>query len=272
MQLAKWGTWYGASGVAPTSTTYDYDTFEGYVRAENALLVQLRGDPLAKRPQGQLFPVNFIDPDYLEDVNGEDEHPPGVPRMGQRFVYDVVRVLMENPEVWKRSVLFITYDEGGGFYDHVDPPRACPPDDVPPRWDGFYFDLDAQYGGTFDRYGFRVPLLVVSPWAKRHYVSHATADHTSITRFIEARFGLPALTRRDANADPLLDVFDFTSPRDKLAGNSSNGDASAWGAERLPESFLVGPGQTYVQTFPSPGTYPINCTVNADESIVVTVE
>ena len=61
----------------------------------------------------------------------------------------------------------------------------------------------------FDRYGFRVPLVVVSPWAKKHYVSHRVYDHTSILRFIEARWELAALTRRDANADPLFDLFDF---------------------------------------------------------------
>jgi phospholipase C len=61
----------------------------------------------------------------------------------------------------------------------------------------------------FDRYGFRVPLVVVSPYARRHYVSHVVHDHTAILRFIETRFDLPALTRRDANAAPLLEFFDF---------------------------------------------------------------
>ena len=63
--------------------------------------------------------------------------------------------------------------------------------------------------GDFKTYGVRVPLLVLSPYAKPHFVSHAVYDHTSITRFIETRWRLPALTRRDANADPLLDLFDF---------------------------------------------------------------
>ena len=70
---------------------------------------------------------------------------------------------------------------------------------------------EADLGG-FDRYGFRVPLFVVSPYAKAHFVSHAVHSHTSILRFIETRFGLPALTGRDANADALLDMFDFANP------------------------------------------------------------
>ena len=64
----------------------------------------------------------------------------------------------------------------------------------------------------FDKLGFRVPVIVVSPYAKRHYVSHKTYDHTSITRFVEAKFKLPALTNRDANANPMFDFFDFAHP------------------------------------------------------------
>src|SRR5690606_2130750 len=103
--------------------------------------------------------------------------------------------------------LIITYDEHGGFFDHVPPPEACPPDDLEPRAsDG----EPAPY--RFDRLGFRVPLVVVSPYAKAGYVSHETTDLTSVLRLVEARFGLPALTRRDANAWPLLDMFDFEAP------------------------------------------------------------
>ena len=80
------------------------------------------------------------------------------------------------------------------------PPRACEPDaEGPPDY-------------KFDRLGIRVPLLVVSPFAKAGYVSHTVADLTSITRFIENRWDLVAMTRRDANAWPLLDMFDFDKP------------------------------------------------------------
>src|SRR5207249_3308025 len=80
---------------------------------------------------------------------------------------------------------------------------ACTPDSIPPN---------LQTGddpGTFDRYGIRVPVVVVSPFARPHYVSHRVYDHTSILRFIETRFDLPALTRRDANADPTPRLFKF---------------------------------------------------------------
>jgi phospholipase C len=64
----------------------------------------------------------------------------------------------------------------------------------------------------FDRYGFRVPLVVVSPWARAQYVSNVVQDHTSITAFIERKWNLPAMTFRDANAHPMTDYFDFTAP------------------------------------------------------------
>src|SRR5262249_14435578 len=107
---------------------------------------------------------------------------------------------------WPRLALIITFTDAGGFYDHVPPPAACRPDawGPGPGRDALPF--------TFDRYGFRVPLIVVSPWARPGFVAHAPYDHTSILRLVEARFGLPALGGRDANADPLLDLFDFVSP------------------------------------------------------------
>ncbi|HVW24131.1 MAG TPA: alkaline phosphatase family protein [Polyangiaceae bacterium] len=154
---------------------------------------------------GTLPPFALIDPNFSSAniVQEDDEHPPSDIQMGQKFVYDQVQALMHSPE-WKSSVLFITYDEHGGLYDHVAPPAACAPDDTPPR-------LNPELG-NFDRLGFRVPLIVVSPYAKRHFVSHVVHSHTSILRFIEAKFGIGALTNRDANSDAMFDLLDFESP------------------------------------------------------------
>ncbi len=157
---------------------------------------------------GSLPQFAFVEPAY--NGNGatrQDEHPPGTPQAGERFVEGVVRALMASP-AWGRTALFILYDEHGGFADHVSPPEACAPDGHPavdergnPRADG-----------SFRRYGFRVPFMVVSPYARRGFVSHQVYDHGSILRFVEARFGLPALTARDANATPPLEMFDFANP------------------------------------------------------------
>ena len=156
---------------------------------------------------GTLPQVVFIDGMISEDVNGDDEHPPGDIQVGQKFVSDVVHSLFASPQ-WKDLALFISYDEHGGIYDHVPPPPACVPDGYAPQLSGD----DARYPGAFDTLGVRVPFMVVSPYAKKSYVTHTVYDHTSLTRFIEAKFKLPALTRRDANATPPFDAFDFANP------------------------------------------------------------
>ncbi len=153
---------------------------------------------------GELPQVAYVDPAFFGDEQS-DEHPPANVQFGQAFVAGVIDSLMNSPN-WPRSAMFLMYDEHGGYYDHVVPPAACVPDATPPR-------LTANSEpGTFDRYGIRVPMVVVSPFSKPHYVSHKTHDHTSILRFIETRFDLPALTARDANSDPPLEFFDFENP------------------------------------------------------------
>ncbi len=151
---------------------------------------------------GRLPQVVFID----SDMDGQDEHSPGNIQTGQAFVAEQVSALVRS-SYWKSSVLFFTYDEAGGFFDHVSPPSACKPDSIEPK-----LTTKNKFKGSFDQYGFRVPFVAVSPFAKPHYVSHVTHDHTSILKFIETKYNLPALTARDANADDLMDVFDFDHP------------------------------------------------------------
>jgi phospholipase C len=150
---------------------------------------------------GALPQVAFLESG--EDVT--DEHPPANVQAGQAWVAARIDALVAS-SAWPSTVAFLTYDEGGGFYDHVPPPRACPPDDIAPMLD------TSTLPGGFDRYGFRVPLIAISPYSRRHYVSHAIYDHTSILKFIETRFALPPLGRRDLAADPMLDLFDFDHP------------------------------------------------------------
>jgi phospholipase C len=158
---------------------------------------------------GTLPPVSYIDPAFAGE-NENDEHPPSNPQRGQQFTESIYNAIVNSPN-WPTTALIISYDEHGGFYDHVPPPPACKPDDVPPALTA------SSYVAEFDRYGFRVPLIVVSPYSRPGYVSHQTFDLTSILRFVEARFDIPALTARDANATPITEMFDFSKPPQLLA-------------------------------------------------------
>jgi phospholipase C len=150
---------------------------------------------------GRLPHFTFLDPNYRTT---SEENPQDI-QVGEGFIAKVVHALTHAP-TWKRTALFITYDEHGGYYDHVPPPRAIKPDSLAP------LPVPGQpplVPGGFDRYGFRVPLIVVSPWARAGYVSNLVQDHTSLTAFIEHKWNLPAMTFRDANAAPMTDYFDF---------------------------------------------------------------
>ena len=151
---------------------------------------------------GTLPQVAFIDPNgTASTIEGGDEHPPSPSTTGQNWLAKAVTALAGGPQ-WSRSAMFITYDEHGGLYDHVVPPAACAPDDGPSSEDA---------SKVLHSYGIRVPFLAISPYAKKGFVSHRTYDHTSIVRFLEARFVLPALSNRDANAEAPWDVFDFAA-------------------------------------------------------------
>jgi len=150
---------------------------------------------------GKLPQFTFIDPSY---TTTSEENPQDI-QLGERFIANVVHALMHAPS-WKHTALFITFDEHGGYYDHVPPPRAIKPDDIPP------LTKPGDAPGGYDRYGFRVPLIVVSPYARPGYASGVVQDHTSITAFIERKWNLPAMTFRDANANPMTDYFDFGRP------------------------------------------------------------
>jgi phospholipase C len=195
---------YGES--APASATILGVTFKDRYGFDPARSFQNFLDDAAS---GTLPAVSFLDADFAKMApDGDDEHPPADIELGQHFVWQVVNAVTTSP-LWSSTVLFVTYDEAGGLYDHVPPPKACEPDAKDPIVTS-PFGRDASK--LFDHYGFRVPLVVVSPYVKRSFVSHETYSHASILRFIEARLDGPALSARDANADPFTDMFDWDNP------------------------------------------------------------
>lgn len=173
-----------------------------YVKYKDEHFVRL-DEYYADAAAGKLPQFAFIDPGLgISAYDHNDEHPPAIAQIGENLSAKVIDALTKSPN-WSRSALFLTYDEHGGLYDHVPPPAACPPDDIP---------IKLQPGDTvaaFDQLGVRVPMMLISPFAKKHFVAHRTYDHTSIVRFIESRFVLPAMTARDANAEAPWEMFDF---------------------------------------------------------------
>jgi phospholipase C len=163
----------------------------GYSRATPG--VHTVDDFFAALAAGTLPQVSFIDGTGIYD-----EHPTNDIQRAEGWVRSIYLALIASP-LWPSTALIFTYDEGGGFFDHAPPPQACPP--------------TPELAGNFSQLGVRLPALVISPYAKPGYVSHEVHHSTSLTRFIEMLFDLPALTGRDANADAILDMFDFSSPQ-----------------------------------------------------------
>ncbi len=138
-------------------------------------------------------------------ATGLDEHPDNNVQSGAALVQKIISALM-NSSAWQSSAFILTYDEGGGLYDHVPPFQVPPPDNIAPIL------KSGDVKATFNLSGFRIPIMVISPWVKPHLVSHKPRELTSILKLIETTFNVPALTKRDATADDMSEFFDFTQP------------------------------------------------------------
>ena len=130
---------------------------------------------------------------WLVTSAGLSEHPPASVCLGENWTVEQINALMQGPD-WDSTVVFLTWDDFGGFYDHAPPP-------------------------VVDNFGFgpRVPLLIISPWARQGVITHTTLEFSSVLKFIEERFDLAALTERDEDANDLIDAFEFNHrPREPL--------------------------------------------------------
>jgi phospholipase C len=172
---------------------------------------------------GKLPAVTIVDPDF---GSCSEENPQDV-QVGEGFAAKVINAVMAG-RGWPKTLLIWLYDEHGGYYDHVPPPPAPEPDDVPGRspmqrffllrmllrFAGYASQIEAADAGpsSYDRLGFRVPAVIVSPYAKPGHVTDTVYDHTSILKLIERKWNLPPLTRRDAAATDPLDALDLDSP------------------------------------------------------------
>ena len=150
---------------------------------------------------GRLPGFSLLDEDYTRQ---SQENPQDIV-VGEAMIHDVVTAIATSPN-WASTMLIINYDEHGGYYDHVIPPVALAPDLIPP----FVQPGQSSYAG-FTQYGFRVPALVVSPYALPNWVTHTVYDHTSILAMVERKWNLPAMTYRDANANDLTGFLNMTA-------------------------------------------------------------
>jgi len=173
-----------------------------YVVEENPGSVVPIADFFADCAAGTLPQFSIVDPESFE---ASEENPQDV-QTGAYDAYQVIDAVLRSP-AWPSTALVLTFDEHGGYYDHVPPVRAVRPDDIPPS-----VPVGDTYGDLYSWTGFRVPTVVISPWARANYVSHTVYDHTSILRLVESKWNLPALSNRDANANPMLDCSNFRTP------------------------------------------------------------
>jgi phospholipase C len=145
------------------------------------------------------FPkFSFIEPAYYQP-GASDDHPPHDVFEGERLIADVYNAIRRNDALWKTSLLVVLYDEHGGFYDHVVPPAAVPPDHHVEEY-------------TFDRLGVRVPAILVSPFVKPSVI-HTVFDHTSLLKYLSDKWGLGPLGERAANAKSFSDAI-LAAPED----------------------------------------------------------
>jgi phospholipase C len=159
------------------------------------------------------YALTWIEPNYgaaIEDTykGGTSQHPVDEVTGGEWLIKDTYEALRNSP-LWDSSMLIVTWDEHGGFYDHVAPGEAPKPGDkiVTPG-------PVNQFGFAFDRYGVRVPAVIASPYIPAGLIDHRLYDHASIPATVEALFGLPALTERDAKAANVTPLLELGEPRE----------------------------------------------------------
>ncbi|HET9282892.1 MAG TPA: alkaline phosphatase family protein [Candidatus Angelobacter sp.] len=185
---------------------HTYFSYFTYFNAHHANVVPL-SQYFTDVQNGTLPQVAYIETGI--EVNqasssGVDEHPKSNIQLGAQFAAKLVNALMSS-QSWKDSVMIETFDEGGGLYDHVPPIPVPSPDGIAPIMP------PTNQPGDFTLTGFRVPLIVISPFSKKNFVSHTPMDYTAVLKMIETRFNMPNLTQRDASMPDMSEFFDFTT-------------------------------------------------------------
>lgn len=222
-QIAEWEIFHGFA--LPNGTVFDrlraanmpWRIYAGDNFPQVRALAGIRGSDLhpyanfAADLATSSYPAayTFIEPDYGHVTTdyrcGTSQHPLDDVTRGEQLIkctYEAIR----NSSIWETSLLIVTWDEHGGFYDHVAPPAADPPGDTPLKQHN-------RHGFTFNQYGPRVPAVVISPLIPKNLLDGRVHDHASIPATVEAIFGTPPLTARDTAASDLSVLATLTHPR-----------------------------------------------------------
>jgi phospholipase C len=178
----------------------------------------------------------FIEPHYgnilpgtSEDYTcGTSQHPLDDVTRGERLIKEVYEAIRNSPH-WEHSLLIVTWDEHGGFYDHAVPPAAVAPGDLPGDPD------NNTHGFDFTQLGARVPAVVVSPWIERGVIDHTLYDHASIPATVERLFGMRPMTNRDAAANDVLHLLSRETPRTDAPTELPEPEPSGWRCEDDPD-------------------------------------
>ena len=209
-RLTAYGiSWADYNESYPTGTTAELYPFDDVMTVTDFVHNRTVGSPgdttsgtfFGDCRSGSLPGFSLVDPNY----GTQSQEDPQDISVGEALLASVVEAVVSSPN-WPTTLLVVCYDEHGGYYDHVPPPAAPAPDAVPP----VVAPGESIYDG-FCRYGFRVPAVVVSPYAVANGVTHTVYDHTSILAMVERKWNLPALTFRDANAHDLTDFLDMAA-------------------------------------------------------------
>ena len=226
-ELLTWETFDGfsfphGSLFDALKSTYANDAWRIYAGSRFPLVSALKGidladihsvDDLGTDLKGGPYPyrLTWIEPDYGDMVfgtfrGGTSQHPMDTVAGGEKLIKQVYEAIRNSP-LWDTSLLIVTWDEHGGFYDHVPPGKIVAPGDTKP---GAAYN---QYGFTFRQLGLRVPAVVVSPWISAGIIDHRPYDHSSIPKTVEAAFGLQPLTHRDQAANSVGELLALPAAR-----------------------------------------------------------
>ncbi|HEY1816422.1 MAG TPA: alkaline phosphatase family protein [Kofleriaceae bacterium] len=201
----------------------------------------------------------FIEPRYdeLQETVGEaftnnSQHPSNSVQLGEQLIKNVYETIRASP-LWTSSMLIVTWDEHGGFYDHVKPPRATPTGDTGRYW-----------GFKFDQYGPRVPAVVISPLCPKNMIEHRQLEHSVIPATVEQLFGLTAMTVRDKALTGLQGLATLQSPRTDCPMTVSDGKATLDETSKVAPALTAFNGNLYLAWSGEDGSSHLNVEVSAD--------